>query len=402
MIRRLFTRQEGAPPAASAAGTAARRTRRRRPAVEPLEGRALLSFLTSEHRVSTNPQTTDNTDSDNASSANGASVAVWVNAVSDHNHDIWAQRFDPAEHPAGAPIQVDTLAARDSVGPHVAMDAQGRFVITWKDNHPDGTASVMMRYYSAAGAPLTAITQVTPAGSEDFSPDVAASNGSFVITWAHNTSSTNDDINAERFVISGGVPHGQGIFKVTGHAEFASVAMAPNGRFDIAYARLSSSTGWDIFASQYGSAGNRLRSNISINLDFYDELYPSVAMDNAGNAVVAYQRYAGPFGAIYANRLSSGGAVGNLVFAQSVDAGTNPSVALAPTGGQYVVAYDTDFGVEVTEVDSDDAPLGTLGPVNGFGPAISLDGFGRYTVTYERVNATTGYFDIFSRRDLLN
>jgi hypothetical protein len=361
-----------------------------------------LSFLTSEHRVSTNPQTTSNSSSDNASSANGTSVAVWLNEVSFSNHDIWAQRFDKAGHAAGAPIRVDTLASHDSYVPHVAMDGQGRFAVTWEDSNPDGTLSVLMRYYSAAGAPLTAITRVTPAGSDDSGPDVAASDGSFVIAWTHQVS----DIEAERFVISGGVPHGQGIFVVNGDTNFEnapSVAMAPNGRFDIVYQRFNGSD-WDIFASQYGSAGNRLRSNIHINSDPFDELSPSVAMDDAGNAVVAFQEF--DFGSwdIYAKRLSSGGAVGPLVFVQTflgIDE-LNPSVALAPTGGQFVVAYDTPNGVQVTEVDSNDAQLGTLGPVVGLHPAISIDGFGRYLVTYTRDNAATGHKDIFSRRDFLS
>ena len=67
---------------------------------QALEGRALLSFLGSIQRVSLNPEATDNTDSDNASSADGTSVAVWVNAFSAADHDIWAQRFDVAGHAA--------------------------------------------------------------------------------------------------------------------------------------------------------------------------------------------------------------------------------------------------------------------------------------------------------------
>jgi hypothetical protein len=405
MIRRLFIRQQGAPPAASAAGTAARRTRRRRPAFEPLEGRALLSFLGSEHRVSTQP--INNFFSDNASSANGTSVAVWVNEVSITNHDIWAQRYDQAGHATGAPIRVDTLAAHDSYHPHVAMDAQGRFAVTWEDDNPaDGTRSVLMRYFSAAGFALTAITPVTSAGSDDFAPDVAASNGSVVIAWTNQFSATDSDIVAERFVISGGVPHGQGAFVVNddpNREDDPSVAMAPNGRFDIVYDRFNGSGG-DIWASQYGTTGKLLRSNITILSSTASAFNPSVAMDNAGNAVVVYQWFAFTDYGIYSTRLSSGGAVGSVFYVRDDDGidETNPSVALAPTGGQFVVAYETDNGVQVTEMDSNNAPLATLGPVGGFTPAISIDGFGRYLVTYDRLNEVTGHEDIFSRRDFLS
>jgi hypothetical protein len=409
MLRFQRTRQDSTgwasrPLAPRAAATAPRR--RRRPALEALEGRALLSFLGSEHRVSLNPQDTDNYSSANASSANGTSVAVWVNAYSSSDQDIWAQRFDKNGRAAGAPIQVDYTTA-DSFNPRVAMDGQGRFVVAWVDANPDGTDSVLMRYFGASGSPLTGITPVTPAGSTDFGPDVAASDGSLVISWTHQYSATDDDIYAERFVISGGVPSGQGIFIVNSDTNVeadTSVAMAPNGKFDIAYDRQYSGSDWDIFASQYSGTGALLRGDIHINYDSATEYTPRVAMDNAGNAVVAYEEDAdGSDWGIYANRLSGAGAVGGRITVQDASGSDelSPSVALAPTGGRFVVAYDTDDGVQVTEVGSNNSILTTLGPVVGFSPAISIDGLGRYVVTYTRSNAATGHDDVFSRRDSL-
>src|SRR5262249_798078 len=156
-----------------------------------------------------------NSQADNASSANGTSVAVWTNTNGFTNHDIWAQRYDRDGRPAGTPIAIDTLTTDDSIAPRVAMDSQGRFVVAWENRN---TANVMMRNYSAAGAPLTGIIRVSAAGATNTQPDVAASDGSFVITWTHQVSATDDDIRAERFVISGGVPQGQGIFAVVADA----------------------------------------------------------------------------------------------------------------------------------------------------------------------------------------
>src|SRR5262245_20513003 len=76
MNRRFFISRQAAPAPAK---SAPRQVRRRRPALEALECRALLSFLDSGQRISLNPEATDNTDSDNASSVGGTSVAVWVN-----------------------------------------------------------------------------------------------------------------------------------------------------------------------------------------------------------------------------------------------------------------------------------------------------------------------------------
>ena len=74
----------------------------------------------------------------------------------------------------------------------------------------------------ASRAPITGITQVSYSGSTDYQPDVAASNGSIVITWAHHYSSERriTTSGAERFVISGGVPIAQGIFGVNVDTNF--------------------------------------------------------------------------------------------------------------------------------------------------------------------------------------
>ena len=273
-FRRYFSERKTQDVAARAAGSVARRLNRRRPTLESLETRNLLSFIGSEHQVSLDPHT--NFASDNASSSNGTSVAVW-DAFSSTTTDIWAQRFDRFGNPTGAPIQVDTLASDASVDPHVSMDSTGRFVVAWENDNADGTSNIMMRYFSASGSPITGITRVSKPGSTDSNPDVAASNGSFVISWTHQLSATNTDIDAERFVISGGVPVGKGIFGVntdTNLEDNSSVAMSPGGSFDIAYERQSSVNNRDIFASQYNGSGSFLRS-VAVNVD--GNLSPSPA-----------------------------------------------------------------------------------------------------------------------------
>jgi hypothetical protein len=415
VIRRLFTHRKVTSAAGQAAGPGARRARRSRPALESLEGRTLLSFYGSEHLISLNPQVSDNFESDNASSRNGTSVAVWVNTFSGTDHDIWAQRFDQTGRATGAPIQVDFLGTDDSYAPHVAMDGSDRFVVTWEDLNPDGTYNVMMRYFSASGAPLTNITRVSPKGSYDYDPDVAASNGSFVITWAHFAGANNGDIYAERFVVSNGVPQGQGIFLVNGDGNSEarpSVAMQQNGIFVIAYERQFTPGGsdWDILASQYDGSGVLVRGGLPINTDPSTELNPSISMDNSGNAVIAYERITNGESGIYANRLTwSTGAVAPRITVRDVAGITerDASVALSPTTGDFVVAYNIGgtFTTQVAEVNSANAVTSISGAFLGFDPAVSIDGLNRYVVTYTRFDADaagTNSFDIFSRRSFLN
>jgi hypothetical protein len=127
-------------------------------------------------------------------------------------------------------------------------------------------------------------------------------------------------------------------------------------------------------------------------------------MDQAGNAVVAYDRQT-LFGTSYmvcAVRVSASGVQsgGTLLSADDPEAFT-PQVALAPTGGEYVVTYATNAGIELTWVSPDNVQLGRLGPVAGMDPAISIDGRGRFLVTYTKHNANSGSDDIYARRDVL-
>ena len=337
--RRFFTSREG-PSAAKAAGPGTRCPRRSRPALEALESRCLLSIAV-EDRVST--YSSDDTQSANASSANGTSVVVWVNDYQNNGDtNIYAQRFDKNGAKVGPVIQVDYTAAH-STEPSVAMDSTGRFVVTWIN--PNGThRDVEMRYFDAVGTPRTEIARVN-SNAVDNHPDVAASNGSFVITWSQRWTDSDHDIYAERFMIGpNGLSYAKGIFGVNtdyANEDYPSVAMSPSGAFDIAYMLWVTSSRSTIFMNQYDGAGVFLHG-VTVNSDEFFKLQPDVAMDNAGNAVVVYPRYRlGVDLGIYANRVYSNG-VRDPVITVRDDVGVSeldPSVALAPVSNQFVVAY---------------------------------------------------------------
>jgi hypothetical protein len=403
MIRRFFTGRGAAPATSSNAGPGSRRGRRRRPALETLEGRELLSLVGPEQRVSVNGQPTDNLESATASSDNGTSVAVWVNAYSQSDHDIWAQRYDEFGQPTGGPIMVDFTTA-NSFLPRVAMDGFGRFVVTWQDVNSLGNSSIMMRFFDGSGNPITPITTVA-SGSNDFQPDVAASNGSFAITWVHQYSTTDHDIYAERFVTTSGVPVAQGLIGVnfdTNDELAPNVAMAVDGRFDIVYERQYSGEDWDIYASQYAGNGTLIRSLIPINIDGYTESGPRISMNNADDAVVTYERIVSNSG-VFANRLSSTGVVSPMITVSTVTGAdeTDASVALLSDGDRFVVTFEFLGSTEVIEFDSNNRETFSVWPLVGNQPSLTLNSFGQYFVTYTRSNPATGHQDIFGQRGQL-
>src|SRR5262249_49712775 len=115
--------------------------------------------------------------------------------------------------------------------------------------------------------------------------------------------------------------------------------------FDIAYQfQVHGTSDPDIILNQYGSNGLLIGSPHVIANSGASEANPSVAMDQVGNAVVVYQKFLFPDFNIKAKRVSSTGAVGSEIsFRTNPAQETRPVVAVSPTGGAFVVAYQTDL-----------------------------------------------------------
>src|SRR5262249_14701827 len=164
--------------------------------------------------------------------------------------------------------------------------------------------------------------------------------------------------------------------------------MGPGGNFVVAYQTKVGGFSENIRLSRFNSAGSRLGDH-SIAGSSAREMNPSVALDNFGNAVVAYQKLVADNSDIKARRVTGNGAVGGEIDIHSTTANeTNPTVALRRDGGlSFVVAYDSNaFGtnrVQVAEVNASNVIVARHddGGSRSF-PALSIDGDGDYLLTY--------------------
>jgi hypothetical protein len=170
--------------------------------------------------------------------------------------------------------------------------------------------------------------------------------------------------------------------------------MTPSGRFAIAYESANTSTNHDIYLSSYSNAGVLLGS-VPVAVSGSSESAPSVSVDNALNAVVAYQKQvigkSSTNDYVEARRVTGGGAVGaEITIAGGGNDAITPSVALSRTGGGFVVAYvstpgfgdlfsPTDY---TTEVNASDKITGTFTVGKSrIAPSVSIDGSNNYLVT---------------------
>jgi hypothetical protein len=135
-----------------------------------------------------------------------------------------------------------------------------------------------------------------------------AANGKFVVVWSGPGDGDGDGIFGQRYDARGNRLGGE--FQIntytTGRQFFPSIAMAPNGRFVVAWAGFGDGGTGSYYTDYYGNTyslgsygvwarrfapnGKPLGSDFQVNsATTYFQYPPSVAMDRAGNFVVVWQ-----------------------------------------------------------------------------------------------------------------
>jgi uncharacterized delta-60 repeat protein len=222
----------------------------------------------------------------------GNFVVTWTSAHQDAGgFGIYAQRYAADGTPLGAEFQVNTLIS-PSIIPSVAMDAAGNFVVAWTGVDQFGQDRVYARRYAANGSPLGNQFHVwTSAFNDARSPSVAMDNaGNFVITWSI---SGQDDVYGQRYAANGNPVNRE--FRVNtfvnGRQDYSSVAMDPAGSFIVTWSSNGQDgSGWGVYGQRYAANGTPLGGEFPINtFTASDQLYSSIAMQDAGHFVVTWQ-----------------------------------------------------------------------------------------------------------------
>jgi hypothetical protein len=233
------------------------------------------------------------------------------------------------------------------------------------------------------------------------------SDGRFVVTYtalepnsAGLPAAFSQDVLARLYLKNGNAPPVTiAVANTPRNESHSSVAMVPDGLFVVAYEDQSGNG--DIRLNRYSDMGGLLKAD-PVATTAATELAPSLALDNAFNAVVAYQEPILGHSAIVARRVSSKDVVSpEIVIRKDGNDHQDPSVALSAAGGAFVVAYDTAIQgvnhVEVTDVSGLNIPFGQFdaGAQRGE-PAISIDASNNSLLTY--TSNDRGDLNIHGRR----
>jgi hypothetical protein len=370
------------------------RARRRRPTLESLEGRQLLS-LGAELPGTVNTTTRNaQFNSDSATNAGGESVVVWTDTFSSTDHDIRAQRYNSFGGKLGPEIVV-SFSSLDEDHAKVAIDGTGRFEVTWTQQVGNDSNVVAQRFDSNGNA-IGGVIQVANSSQREYDPAIATDLlGDFVISYTHDFSSTDQDIAYKEYNSSGTLIVFNNPANSTVSETHSSVGISEFGLVDVAWEQAFSANDHDVYMSRYSSTGQFLGRNTISFSSLYDQT-PSVSMDNAGDAVVAWEQN----NDIVAMRVSSTGAQGpQISIANSSNIEFGPSVAMRRDGGGFVVTYEsltsTSARAKVAEVSAFNS-VTTFDAGTNSGQSVSIDGFGDYFIS-----STGNELDIHARRGFL-
>ena len=302
--------------------------------------------------------------------------------------------------------------------------------VTWTQIVPNKGIDILAQLDSTpSAAPVGGVVGVAVGTFEQTSSSVAMdAKGDFVVSYTRDTNNDNPDIFAKLYNTNGQLLNVVSVATTSEDEDMSSIAMSPNGQFDVAW-QVQSGASAEVMAARYTASGNLLERVVVAN-SAPSSNQPKIAMDNQGNAVIAYQTSVGDSAGhsdVDANRLSStgvlsgainiGGITADVVRPRTValerDAGPSYSndqpiiggptlsVALEGSGGAFAVAYDSSAGVDVTEVSSSNVVMntGNMGSLTS-GPAISINAQNELLVTYSEteypVNNVPGSVNVWS------
>ena len=228
-----------------------------------------------------------------ASDPAGNVVVVWQSSGQDGSGSgIFAQRYASTGDPMGGEFQVNTYTPHNQGGASVSMDALGNFVVVWNGQRSVAAGwDIFAQRYTSSGMPLGAEFRVNTYTSNDQIGPVIASNsgGDFVVVW-QSKDGNQDGIFGQRFSSSGGKLGTE--FRVNTATAFnqyiPSVASDPDGNFVVAWQ--GQNPGYlDVFAQRYSSSGVPLGGPWRVNTYVStNQIYPAMSTDPVGNFIVTW------------------------------------------------------------------------------------------------------------------
>ncbi|XZE19693.1 VCBS domain-containing protein [Pirellulaceae bacterium SH449] len=228
------------------------------------------------------------------------------------------------------------------VGQHLAMDASGRYVVTWFDER-SGNMDVYAKVYNADGSVRVNEFMVhsTQSSLQDWTNVAMADNGTFVVTWSDNRSG-NYEVYMRLFNVDGTALTGETMVStLAGAQDYHSADFAADGSFVVAF---QSAADTDIYFQRYNSSGVAEGANTKVNnLTSGTQISRDIAVRDDGSFIVTWSDSVndGNGTGVYARMFdSSGTALANQFLVNTFTTGNQGYSSISSdSNGNFVITW---------------------------------------------------------------
>lgn len=356
-----------------------------------------------------------------AMGADGRFVVVWTSYVTGANPDI-SVRFYDAEGQATVEFTANTITDGVQEKPDVALDADGNFVVVWSGVNQESITSfdIYARRFDHSGNPVDTPEFLVhePDDTQQHSPRVAMHSGyGFVVAWIDEE--YGDPyyyaVRARRFdtdvvpmdtelVVSGP--------DVERRRECDIALSDTNGDFMVAWSQDPSTAGndYDVHGLRFAGFGSIPGPPLVVSTNnLSNQAWPSVAMGQSGNAIIAWVTMHLDDLVTAAIRLYDASGTPGDEIALDTDTVKAMRINVAmDDSGRFLAVYaaeDIDlYGIYLRWFDADGSPIGGKQLVNFFtagmqmDPAVAMAPDGRFVVVWSSNALDGGRDGIFGRR----
>jgi Ca2+-binding RTX toxin-like protein len=328
-----------------------------------------------------------------AALADGRFVIAWEDS-SGGNNDVMARIFNVDGTPAGAEFIVNTTTIDDQENVHVAALTGGGFALAWE--HNNGVEfDIFARVFDADGEALGLELVVDGENVNETQPAIAAlSDGNFAVVWRDGGSPPAEDDGSGTH-IRGQVFSGNGAevspefivnSTATNDQQQPAIAALPNGTFVVSWTHDFSPSNQDIRARVFSNGGAPLAADFVVDDETLDnELESTVTALPDGSYFIAWRdNLAGPDtdgsgshvrGEIFSGVTGNGGSsvdefIVNTITAESQE---RPSVATL-ADGRLIAVWDDDNSTTPPDSNGSNAVRAQLLDPRTVG--VSLSGIG--------------------------
>lgn len=269
---------------------------------------------------------------------------------------VFGQAFSRTGARLGPERRLSEGITAPQTAPRVAALEDGSFVAVWEDGStPRG--EIVVRRFSAMGAPLGPEQRLSVAGEHNLDPRVASYKGGFAMSWTEEREDqcSNVQPNARRAVIARFDPSGRrtgkllGIGRLTCKESTEIVALAGSRAGAVAVLRTSSGHS----VQRLGPFGERVGKPIPISRRLcqgigegaFCRYVKDVAMNDRGRFAVVWQIAGSPtvyYALVYSPNAVAGANSVELGFESNIS--LNPAIALA-NDGTVAVVLRRDTGI---------------------------------------------------------